>query len=246
MFRRLKEISERFSNESNVLIYQMGKVGSTSLEKSIPNSIHIHTLYGNAPCWVFQKQHRSGIRALFGFIGDLIKRSCILKRKKVKIITLVRDPYKRNLSMFFQDISHWIYNYLGSKGADCRTDDNEFLFQVFENSFDQDYLHLWFDKEIRRFTGIDVYNRNFSDLGFELYKKDKFEVLLLRAEDLNDNIKIIEEFLGFEISFSSSNVGDNKWYSSLYKDFRIQAEDKLLTYKQNLKKSRFYRHFYKV
>lgn len=245
MFKRLNDVITRFSDENNVLIYQMGKVGSTSLEKSIPGSIHLHSLYGNAPCWIFQKQHRSGLAFINGYVGDFIKRRCILKRKKVKIITLVRDPYKRNLSMFFQDLSHWVYNYMGAQGADCRTDDSGFLFDVFESSFDHDYLHSWFDKEIRRLTGIDIYESSFSSQGFSIYKNGKFEVLLLRAEDLNNNMDIIEKFLGIELKVSSSNLGEKKWYSSLYREFKIQAEKKLLNYQDSLKESKFYKHFYK-
>jgi hypothetical protein len=245
MFRKLKETYRIYSNVDNVLIYQMGKVGSTSLENSLKNSIHIHTLYGNPPCHVQYKQRRNGFKAVVGYIGDIVRRFAIKKRSKIKIISLVREPYSRNVSMFFQDLSHWIYYFVGQGNYDNRVEDKNYLYKVFLESFDHDYLNNWFDKELKRFTGIDIYLNEFDiEKGFSVYKKGKFEVLLVTAESLNDNEDAISKFINHKVSIKSENRSNSKWYRELYQDFKLDDGGVLVKYKSSIRQSKFYKKFY--
>ncbi len=176
---------------------------------------------------------------------SFLKRRAIKSRDKIKIITLVRDPYSRNVSMFFQDIAHWIYNYIGQDNHDIRDDNDNFLFDVYLDSFDHEYTDSWFDKEILRFTGIDVFSDKMPENGAKIYRKDKVELLVLKAEQLNQNIEIIKEFVGVDFELKNSNVGDKKWYSSLYKEFKENANVNLSEYKRKIKDSKIHKHFYK-
>ena len=100
------------SQERPVLIYQMGKVGSSALEKSIPNSIHLHDLMS-----IQASKQISPVRAqlhkpVTNQVKRVLKRTIMchmLKRKQqVRIISLVREPVGRNISMFLQSLPFWM------------------------------------------------------------------------------------------------------------------------------------------
>src|SRR5690606_30212107 len=106
----------------NILIYQMGKVGSTALEHSITNSRHFHTSYGRRCCDFFSaNMFPSNWAKMKHYFANEIRLFLYKRRKKVKIITLVRNPYERNVSHFFQDIHFWLpYHILSKKGESRR------------------------------------------------------------------------------------------------------------------------------
>lgn len=243
MISRFKKIWARYSDEDCVLIYQLGKVGSSSIENAIPNSIHTHTLYGNAPCHVYMAQQRRGFKRLVGKIGDMVKRIAIHRRKSVKIITLIREPVDRNISMYFQDLAHWIYSYAENGDDNTRSNDTMFLHNVFNASFDHFYFDRWFDNEIKKLTKIDVFSEVFpSDMGWKEFRNGKFSLLLIESTKLTNNEGVISQFIGKEITLTKANNGSEKWYGPLYDKFKVQFDRK--SYKEKLLMTKYYQHFY--
>lgn len=204
-----------------VLIYQMGKVGSTSLENSIKDSLHIHTLYGNYPCPHFERHVHGDFKLLIKkFAVQPLRRNLYKLKGCNKIISLVREPAARNISMFFQDLPFWIADYVKHYDRETRESDLDWLWRVFENSFDHEYCLTWFDREIKRYTGIDVLSEQFNcRRGYQQYKRGRYELLLLRMEDMTQNRAVIEEFCQQKVELVSTNVGDEKWYGGVYKEF---------------------------
>src|SRR4051812_8379469 len=95
-----------------ILIYQMGKVGSTCIEKSLMTqkfqTAHYHSFFSPLPYIMFKNFY--SIKYYVSFWNRLIYRIkmtillyLIKRNKNVKIISLIREPISRNLSMFFQD-----------------------------------------------------------------------------------------------------------------------------------------------
>jgi len=243
MISRFRKIWARYTDDECILIYQLGKVGSSTIENSIPNSIHTHTLYGNAPCHVYMAQQRRGIKKLIGWLGDTVKRIAIHRRSRVKIITLIREPVDRNISMFFQDLAHWIYSYAENGDDNTRSNDTMFLHNVFNTSFDHFYFDKWFDNEIKRLTKIDVFSEAFpSDIGWKEFRNGKFSVLLIESKNLINNEGIISQFIGKEVTLKNANSGSGKWYGPVYNKFKIQFDRK--SYKEKLSNTKYYRHFY--
>ncbi len=95
------------------------------------------------------------------YIKRLLKRlimSRMLKRKKqVRIISLVREPIGRNISMFFQSLPFWMAaKYLNDDSA-VRSERSQLLHEAFEEHVNHQYPLEWFDNEIKPLTGIDVF-----------------------------------------------------------------------------------------
>lgn len=244
--KSLLTIFREFRNEESILIYQMGKVGSTSLENSLTQSLHFHTLYGNSPCWPHLAQRRDSLLKKFeGFVSDFTKRFAISLRKEIRIISIVREPVSRDMSMFFQDLPHWLYAYIGQSKVDTRQEGMDILMEAFHESYDWRYAINWYDKEIKRLTGIDIFESKFNkNEGIKELTKGKYKLLLVKVENLNQQIDIVSQFVGEEISLDNVNRGDSKWYAPVYLNFK-----KVFTlseqYKKEVFSSKFYEYFYK-
>ena len=211
-----------YTSEDHILIYQMGKVGSSALEKALEKSVHLHTLYMNGPCNASDQYIFSGIKGqILLLIRDMTKRILFRQRKEIKIIVPVREPVARNISMFFQGLTFWTSDYIKHFERETRHADINWLWQVFNTMFDHQYCDSWFDKEIKRFTGIDIFQHPFDmESGFMILRNGKYSILLIRTEDLEKNIDIINSFTGKNISLNRVNDGSSKWYSCIYHQFK--------------------------
>jgi hypothetical protein len=180
-----------------ILVYQMGKVGSCSIYNLLKQT---------------QKQEVYHIHHLFTNLHSVEKKDIaanILKKisstpTKIKIITLVRNPLKRNISAFFQNFENFI-----KKEEDMSQVDT-----VFWNKYDQMIPNNWFDNELKKLTDIDVYEIGFNlKKGYHIYENSKFSVLVLKLEDLDKNIKVLNNFLNIKIDkFLELNISADKKY----------------------------------
>ena len=255
---RHKALIQRYKNEDTVFVYQMGKVGSTSLEKTIPNAIHVHAFYNaNHTCPVRLK----GL-AKFGvkhFIYRLeqelmayLLRRAFRSRRNTKIVTLVRNPQARNISMFFHDLDAYLFsahtNCVNSRKAPLatRNQNPEILKEIFETEFDHDYPLNWFDREFKAMTGIDVYQYSFDkEKGYAHIKSGTFDVLCLRTNVLNNSVELLSEFLSEGVTLVSENTAEQKWYSSAYAEFKANYQyPKEMTDK--IETSPFFKHFFRL
>jgi len=126
-----------------------------------------------------------------------------------------------------------------------RVEGMDVLFNVYDEYFPKDYPLRWFDLELRRMTGVDVYAHIFSkEQGFVRISEGKYDVLVLTAEKLKGNGGVVGSFVGDpEFSFISKNDGSKKWYAAIYKEFvraHRPSKDELNMYRS----SKFFKHFY--
>ncbi len=244
MIKKFIEDWKVYSNEENFLIYQMGKVGSTSLEVSIKNSIHFHSLYGNWPCHVQHEQMRGKfLKGLAQNIYDIMRRRAIRSHKKIKIITLVRDPYPRNISTFFQHFPHWMYKYY-TMGRYSKYEYFSTLFSAFDKAMDHSYPLTWFDNEFKKFTGIDVYSQPFDkNVGYCRIQNKKYDILVLKLEAMEKNWEVVENFVGQKVELTNANVSTDKWYNDIYRTF-MKTYSPSTEYLNLLYNSKLVKHFY--
>jgi len=258
-----------------ILIYQMGKVGSSSIRNSLfrcrdprtrlvlmsheyfpirdrdPDRIAIEPAYRDMlereiahEQRVFQQfslRKRLGRRFREKFYAERIYKAYVRSQRRLKVITLVREPVANNISMFFQLLGRYI-------GTDSEITDYDI--DELAGIFIGNYMHArpltWLDAEIKTNFGIDVYQKPFPiHQGYTVITQGKTSLLVLRCE-LDDRMKsqAIADFLGLDgFEIVHSNVGSNKPYADLYAEFkrRISIPPALLDQMYN---SRFSRHFY--
>ena len=214
-----------------VIVYQMGKVGSSSIYHPLKKAYHgvvahTHQFNQNAWYWEVRKLHE-----LF-YSG---------KQKKFKIISLMREPVGRNVSEFF----HRFTQYAGIPIKESTLSLEEIKVRFLDN-LDHDFPLDWFDKNFKLHFEIDVYKKPFGEQGFSFYETENIQILLMK-HDLSDKKKeaLVNNFLGINrFKIQVRNVGDKKDYSATYKKFKSEV-NLPNWYLQKMYDSKYYKHFYK-
>jgi len=229
-----------------VIVYQMGKVGSTSLTHSLDQHgvWPVHQVHRLDPSHLEEiKRHRTD-RGLDNTFPDVHKRGLqvyreiVEPRQSAKLISLVRNPVDRNVSAFF-------YNFVDveEQYEDCSASE---LIPPFLEAYSHDVPLTWFQREPEVTLGIDVYDTPFPHgRGYIKLQNGPFELLVLRTE-LPDNKKAeaVQRFLGLtEFQIQRRNTGQNKEYAETYDSFkqRITLPD---SYLDRMLQSQYAQHFY--
>lgn len=246
--------------ESPLLIYQMGKVGSTTINRLLKASqldqpiykIHVLSKAGIKDAQQHYKQinkinkNFDWNRAQHVFESEILRKE-ILKNSKPRnwrIITLTREPIARNISSFFSRIDLYFPDFQRkiSSGLIPVND----IIDVFLKEFSHDRPLEWFDLELKNVFKIDVFSSEFyQPQGYKIYKKDNIDLLLIKLESLDKHAKkAFKEFLDIEImNIEDRNVSNQKYYSDIYKKFK---ESIILPegYIEKLYSSKYTKHFY--
>lgn len=211
--------------EKSILVYQNGKVGSSTVSRSLRNAgvenAHVHRF--------FFSRDIVGELVLGEEKKEIIDESNLLKlghsdyvkavkddMKNKKIITMVREPISVDLSTVFQWIGTGIaYRYIAKRVKDGKIFQqivSELVMKIQNRLFD------WFDEELRELCGIDVYSYPFDkEKGYTIISKNETEVLILKAEKLSSLTDVIRDFVGNQnLELTDENVGRNKKYAHLY------------------------------
>ena len=159
---RLREFNERIGlllHKDIILVYTMGKVGSTSIYYSLKKIfkgrvLFIHRMikenidaYNEAFIRKNLKPHRSKMGEMtLGYLPS----------KKKRIITLVREPIGRNISDFFQDLKVYMDDHNKIENYDDKIIRNQFL-----NNYPQELPLNWFTDEFQKTTKINIYEHPF-------------------------------------------------------------------------------------
>ena len=253
---RHKTLLALYADKNTIFIYQMGKVGSTTLEQCVPNAVHIHAFHSkNHTCPVRLKGlAKFGLKHFFyrleqELLNYLLRRT-FKRRKHTKIITLVRDPIARNISMFFHDLDAYLFaahtNCLNTRKRPLPTREQSMatLKEVFEQEFDHCYSLTWFDKEFLPMTGINIYQQPFDiENGVGYSQNNNIELLCLRSDKLRDNLHELQRFVGAEVILSSTNQAKDKWYGDIYQKFKLDYTPSAKL-QNEIEKSQFYKKFF--
>lgn len=232
---RLVNYYDIFSKPSLPWLYQPGKVGSVTIHES--NSLkdcHLHSL-----AYAFNE-------------GGKVPDMCIslidqIKKKQVKIVTGVREPISRDISVLFQttDFDIWPLMRWGSstlylfgdytKNSKLDIQALKKRICVWEKSLNYTFGKIseeiiknksdefsWFDYEIKALFDVDIYDYPFDrEKGYALIQKDNISILVYKCEKLNQIENVIKDFLEEpEFKIRCANQGEQKVYSYVYKEFK--------------------------
>ena len=220
-------------SENDIWVLQPGKVGSTTINSMLKKR-GIKTYHGHHV--VFRDFLLNGFEGDYRFIW---KKSIYERtRKGLKIICLVRNPFDRDYSAFWQ-------------GFTKETMRNRMIFDRSENlqsmydSFIEDVIlknqvlkkyglvrpgiwceeFRWFDEELKDGLGIDVYKYSFNPKkGFEVIRDGNIELFLCKVEMLDKILSELSSFVGEPLEISKENTAESKWYYMAFKAFRKEVK----------------------
>jgi hypothetical protein len=120
--------------------------------------------------------------------------------------------------------------------------------QTFLEKFHEHQMPLtWFDEEIKKVFGIDVFSADVSVLQEHAfaYRQGNLDLLVLKTEHINTVAQAaLQRFLHLEnFSLKQSNVSSEKDYSRLYADF-VRSVDLPQEYLVTMYESKYVRYFY--
>jgi hypothetical protein len=229
-----------------VIVYQMGKVASTSITASLRRLrglpvFHVHRLCReNIEALNARREQKEFTRLPVDAVGAKLAELVIDAGRPAKIITLVREPIGRNISAYFENLEerHGYKVYEQKSIAS--------LIEDFLVRYPHSQPLTWFDKEFKKALGIDIYEFPFPlETGFSTISTAQFDVLVLRC-DLPDDVKArcVGEFIGrSDFRLIQKNVSRDKPYAKQFLDFKENIRlpqayvEKMLT-------SRFCCHFF--
>ena len=243
------------TKKTPICIYTMGKVGSTSIYESLKeaysgskiyNVEHLHRLnesyLSKRESYVKKEiyKDRSKSKHLYESLvwkPLKFKKNIKLRYDLVKWITIIREPVKRNISVFFQWLDFeekndsFVFksrNHQFPFLIETPKEDISELIDYFINKFDHG-LHLkWLDEELNEVLGV-----NYLDIEFD-HKKDyaiadsyqgNSNLLILKLESLDKTFgDSMNEFLEIQEKLLSKNEAKNKDLGDVYKVFNDQIK----------------------
>jgi len=197
-----------------VIVYTMGKVGSSTIIRSIANSHHDFKAY--QVHWLTPKNMQ--FDETFYYRQEKKFRKSSIARKfrptyiwnaeylleqfdkepdpepKWKVVSLTRDPVARNISSFFQNL-RLFFGYDINRKALSNNRDRVIreLQDLFYGSFVQESEAIyvdsnpltWFTDELGKVFDIEVFELPFSvDRGYEIYETPGARILIIKLEKL--------------------------------------------------------------
>lgn len=251
-FQRLRSKLRTYTNlylrnATPVVVYQMGKVGSSSIENSLMRALerpvfHVHMMNPeNIKRHFNNLLHQRNPIPDHLITGKLLHKAIITRNREAKFITSVREPIARNISAFFQNISILAPEISNSEWLSV-----DELTSIFLQRYPHTVPLNWFDREIAQTLRIDVYAHSFpKEKGYMQLSNGNFDLLILKSE-LDDRAKEreIASFLDLSsFSLRRYNVAAEKSYAEMYQSFVRNIQ--LPTFYINaMCDAKFTRHFY--
>ncbi|MCF8055236.1 MAG: glycosyltransferase [Desulfocapsa sp.] len=220
-------------NETVYLIYQMGKVGSSSIYKALKEHYpsvpiyHIHflepTRLRDSITWHNENNFPQLPEHLLVSkkLGKLLSEN--KEKIKWKIISLARDPISLQASIIFQNLEEAFSRIIDREKDHVDMEKATVMVEEFLSDYATRESHFvnWFDNEIKEVFRIDIYDYPFDqERGFSIIEKDNVDILLLKFEKLNECFTdAFFQFSGSKnIQLPHANIGSDKQYGDDYRE----------------------------
>lgn len=191
-----------------VLVYQMGKVGSTTVYETLRGCeelrIPIHHVHCLSPL---------GLRKMTSHTPDDSGRehveACLSLKAQIdrdyfstcwKIVTLVREPVDLHVAAFLEGLDG---RHPGMRRRDGTYDLDEVTALLQDAYIDgglypADWFTEWFERELQCVFGIDVYAYPFDpQAGYRLIRRNNVDVAVVRLENLDTCLPVVvDQLLG--------------------------------------------------
>lgn len=222
------------------IVYAMGRVGSVALFRSLHRhgefALHAHILN---PENLKKKQGKRPGTSKWAY------RRIKSGQRKVRIISLVRNPVECMVSAFAPEVTASVDPATGYQHLTALELSEQFRTGYFDRQ--RHWLKLnWFDSEFKAALGIDVYKYPFQkEAGYVRFQEGPCEILIM-SSDLDDDQKsqVVSDFVGTtNLEILRTRTGETQSYGELYKVFkeRVTVPEEYL---DQIVNSRFSQHFF--
>lgn len=243
---------KKYGIQDPIIVYQMGKVGSTTVYISLKRLqldvplYHLHFLSDlDKMQGVVQAQVNHTIALQLNETARKIRREMEQSpQRKWNLIALTRTPVPRLISVFFQNLGNYFPEAAARYQAGALPLDEVTNYFIYR--FREGWAENWFDRQMKEPFGLDVFAESFDrERGYQIYTHNSLRLLVLRLEDLNAvGPAAMHEFLNIpDFSVRNRNVGEGKPTGTLYRDFiaTLRLPPARI---QELHSSRYAQHFY--
>lgn len=255
-----------------VLVYQMGKVGSSSIRNSlllhgVRPVLHFHSFLPvrdfDAATAPVDDAHRDDLRKEIAqerraFASatsrqrlDMRYREWAYNRRPYRWFVVDKRPadvitlVRDPVAANISMFFQLFERYTGRQYAPGRFSTAE-LVRTFRATYPHARPLTWLDAELKAHLGIDVYGTPFDrEKGRAVIERANFRLLVLKCESADDAKRAaLEEFLGLEgLELVRSNAAKGKDYAAQYRDFtRHMLFDE--AFLDGMYRSKYARHFY--
>lgn len=196
-----------------VMLYTLGKTGTSTLHKTIKAVCGWGTPYQEST----NKSYHKGLKPQTNAEVARDFLSKIPENGKVWIVTLVRNPFQRIPSAFFQTLAvEHGYNVTVQQAVKLF---HEYLPTAL--NVEKDFFYTY-----DNVTGVDPFSQEnpFEHEAKHMYvqkdgEKRRTKLLVLRMEDIDYWPRILVPYLG-HLTLVSKNEASSKWYDDLYQQFQ--------------------------
>lgn len=223
-----------------VLIYQMGKVGSSTVHQTLQeagvNSVHVH--YINETHWQegakMYTENDVTVPAHF-HKGRLLRHWINWADRQIRVVSLVRDPIARHVSEAFE------FSHLRGLPTDKPSNALRELKNRLTSENALGYPYSWYDREFSPMFGVDVLDYPFNrEEGFGRITQKNADILILTLEQLENLVPtVLSDFIGKPLEVKRDRVRTDEVYAQV-KDNLTLPEDTV----RRLYDHPWMRHFY--
>lgn len=261
------KLSDLYFRDESILVYTKTKVGTSSFSNSfnhygLPNLV-THYIIENP--FIYMKEaydteykgysYRGNLLEYIKlnwyvlsntvYINEYLKRN--LHKKKMNVITGVRNPLDQMISFFFQ-----CFDAEYSSGFRAYPDNLDILKEELKESVYTQFLYGdWFIHEFKKNLDVNVYDYFFDcSKGYQIIDSKNVCTLIIRVEDM-DRVwnNAVTEWLGEErlkgipVQLHKGNEASQKSIADIYKEVKstIQFDAELI---ENIYSTQHAKHFY--
>src|SRR5581483_10811453 len=188
-FRYARRV-KKYGIDQPIIVYQFGKVGSTTMQRSLAAlrlNVPVYQLHFLNEADQIEQWAKHTLRD-----PSRVLRMVALSRRvrralesshppRYNLVCLVRAPVPRNISMFFENVDSYV-PHLDERYANHTVSYAE-IRERFLNEFLEDTPNFWFDREVKEVFGLDVYAEAFDKArGYQIYENARARLIVIRLE----------------------------------------------------------------
>lgn len=228
-----------FRRKIDVVVYTMGKVGSSSVSTSLKKAgfacLDIHFWAQDRILASLKNSVEDPDIEIIPehIIDSILARNALVRQGRLKIVSLVRNPIMRNISAVFQNMPQ------------SAAGDEERMMERLRNYAVRTPDH-WFEADFIPTTGIDIFSKAHDrHADHYRYSTADFDILLMKLESPDERkADLLREFIGREVELVRANEADRKWYYDIYRKIIENPSLVRPTFVEECLSLKYYKTFY--